>query len=337
MIWVSVCWIVLQSMFMASSAELPRWNLMETPVKASLRGLSVVSDQVVWASGTSGVWLRTADGGNTWDTGVIAGLAEVDFRSIHALDANTAIAVSAGEPAVIYKTADGGKSWELKNRQDPPAFLDGISFADQKRGYVFGDPVGGKWMILETLDAGETWHSHATAPEAVEGVGGFAASSSTILALDDWVWIGGGGSEANLHQSSDRGVTWSKIKSPLVQGESSQGIFAMTYVPRQTLVLVGGDYTQPDFDQRAAAVFDFEAQKWLESTGSTSGYRSGVAYWAERGILISVGTNGGDLSEDSGKTWRAFSTEAFHAVRVDALGKTVWASGAGGKVGKLEF
>ena len=77
-------------------------------MKASLRGLSVVTAEIAWASGSSGTWLRTIDGGETWENGVIAGLDTVDFRSLHAFDALTAIAVSAGQPAVIYKTIDGG-------------------------------------------------------------------------------------------------------------------------------------------------------------------------------------------------------------------------------------
>ena len=38
---------------------------------ASLRGVNAVSDQVCWASGSGGTWLRTVDAGKTWQKGVV--------------------------------------------------------------------------------------------------------------------------------------------------------------------------------------------------------------------------------------------------------------------------
>ena len=77
-----------------SFAQAPAWNSFQTPGKASLRGLSPISDQVCWASGSGGTWLKTEDGGVSWQAGTVAGLDTVDFRSIHAFDAQTAVAAS---------------------------------------------------------------------------------------------------------------------------------------------------------------------------------------------------------------------------------------------------
>ncbi len=84
------------------------WEILKTPTKASLRGLSPVTTEIAWASGSGGVWMRTVDSGKTWTSGIIDGLDSVDFRDIEAFDASTAIAMSSGQPAVIYKTTDGG-------------------------------------------------------------------------------------------------------------------------------------------------------------------------------------------------------------------------------------
>ncbi len=54
------------------------WEIIVTPVEASLRGLSAVTSEIAWASGSSGTWLLTNDGGVTWELGVIAGLDTVD-------------------------------------------------------------------------------------------------------------------------------------------------------------------------------------------------------------------------------------------------------------------
>ena len=42
------------------------WQLTPTGSSARLRGLSVVSASVVWASGSQGTVLRTVNGGATW-------------------------------------------------------------------------------------------------------------------------------------------------------------------------------------------------------------------------------------------------------------------------------
>ena len=44
----------------------PYWDPLDSGVDGSLRGLSVVSDSVAWASGAGSTILRTIDGGITW-------------------------------------------------------------------------------------------------------------------------------------------------------------------------------------------------------------------------------------------------------------------------------
>ncbi|WP_026955870.1 WD40/YVTN/BNR-like repeat-containing protein [Algoriphagus vanfongensis] len=313
------------------------WEIFETPVKSSLRGLSAVTKDIAWASGSEGTWLRTVDGGKTWTHGIVAGLDTVDFRSIHAFDAETAVVVSAGQPSVIYKTEDGGKTWLLKHQEVEEAFLDGITFADEDRGYVIGDPVDGKWMLLQTIDQGTTWTALKTLPDPISGEAAFAASASNLLAVGDELFLGSGGSESNLYISSDRGSTWLKTKSPMNQGESSQGIFSMTSDGKGELIMVGGDYTQPDLVEGNFGLFSLTHQQWVEPTSPPLGYRSGVQYFPRFQWIIAVGTTGTDFSKDGGLSWESFSQETFRAVELSHSGGSMWASGPDGKVAKLIF
>lgn len=313
------------------------WEVKKTPVEASLRGLSAVSEFVAWASGSGGTWLKTRDGGLTWDHGVIDALNTVDFRSIHGFDSLSAVAVSAGQPAVIYKTYDGGRSWILKHTESKEAFLDGISFVDEQRGYVFGDPVAGQWMILETRDQGETWNSLPNLPLATKGEAGFAASASGLLAVGNQLWLGSGGTQSNLHHSSDGGLNWEKFPSPLVQGEASQGIFALEKLENGEIICVGGDYLRSELIEGNAGLFYSEGKSWKNILQSPRGYRSGVCYWGRLKWVLAVGPTGTDYSEDNGLTWNAFSEEGFHAIRTSYDAKSVWASGSKGKIGRISF
>lgn len=313
------------------------WEIFEVPVKASLRGLSPVTDEIAWATGSGGTWLKTIDGGLTWDHGVIAGLDTVDFRSIHAFDAVKAIAVSAGQPAVIYKTMDGGKSWDLKHQEVKDAFLDGISFSNPDQGFIVGDPIEGRWMILQTSNQGDSWYPVSNLPDASDGEAGFAASATSLVANDNNLWLGSGGAEANLHYSPDQGETWKKWKSPMVQGEPSKGIFSVATMGNKQVFLVGGDYIEMQDTISNAASFNSENEEWGIPSTAPKGYRSGVVYFPRFHWLLAVGPTGSDFSKDGGLTWESFSAEGFHSVKLGHTEEAIWASGSNGKIAKLKI
>ncbi|SNS58994.1 Uncharacterized protein SAMN06295967_11372 [Belliella buryatensis] len=323
----------------SNSIEIPAgWELFNVPSNASLRGLSPLTSEIIWASGSKGTWLLTTDGGNSWSSGVIDGLDTVDFRDIEGLSASTAIAISAGQPAVIYKTIDSGKTWVKKYEGPTEAFLDGIAFFKDQKGYVIGDPVGGKWMVLETLDQGEVWKWLDSSPKAEVGEGSFAASGSTILVDRDYVLFSSGGLKSRIFYSSDDGHQWEIYDTPILQGEPSQGIFSLSKLDNQNLIAVGGDYIKPDLADRNVILSDQINGSWkMKSDRLPSGYRSGVAYFPRYHWVIAVGPNGSDYSKDGGLTWDRFSDEGFHAVFMDKAQGSVWASGANGKIARLVY
>lgn len=314
------------------------WEILETPVKVSIRGLSPLTSEIIWASGSGGTWLLTLDGGQSWSTGIIAGLDSVDFRDIEGLDATSAIAVSAGQPAAIYKTVDSGATWELKYQGPETAFLDGISFYKNQKGYAIGDPIDGKWMLLKTIDAGETWTWLETSPMAEPGEGSFAASGSTILTDLDHIWFTSGGIKSKVYMSEDEGHSWEISDTPIIQGEPSQGIFSITKLDNNNLIAVGGDYLQPDLSVNNTIYSKEMGKNWeLVATSYPSGYRSGVTYFPRFHWAISVGTNGSDYSMDGGVNWQKFSDEGFHAVFMDKAQGSIWASGLDGKIARLVY
>ena len=320
-----------------SFAQSPEWKQFQSPGKASLRGLSPISDQVCWASGSGGTWLKTEDGGASWQSGTVAGLDTVDFRSIHAFDAQTAVAASAGQPAVIYRTEDGGKTWNKVHQEGGEAFFDAIQFIDAQRGYVLGDPIGGKWMILETLDGGRSWHSLAKLPDAVQGEAAFAASSSSMLADSEGLVFATGGTVARLHRYTFASQSWGvRELTDMLQGEPSQGVFAATSLPgAEGLVLVGGDYLKPDY--RIANALLVVGEGTTSTSEGPNGYRSGVAYLQDKGWVVAVGPGGSDFSSNGAHSWQPFSTTGYHAVKAAPGEKALWASGGQGRLGKLVY
>jgi hypothetical protein len=107
------------------------------------RGLDVLNDQIVWASGSMGTIIRTQDGGQSWLNCSPKGYERCDFRDIEAWDSLNAIAIHSGDSAVVLRTIDGGLSWYLVYASNRPGvFLDALELLGPKRNWavIAGDP-----------------------------------------------------------------------------------------------------------------------------------------------------------------------------------------------------
>lgn len=317
------------------------WAPLSTGVGARLRGVSAVSDQVAWASGTNGTVLRTSDGGATWQTLAIAGAEKLDFRDIDAVDDKTAYALSigAGELSRIYKTSDAGLTWveQFVNR-DPKAFFDAMAFWDAKRGVAVSDSVDGQFVILMTSDGGTSWVRvpPIALPPALPNEGFFAASGTNVtVAAPNHVWIGtGAASDARVLRSSDGGRTWAVSNTPLTAGPSA-GIFSIAFSDATHGIVVGGDYKAEAVAGNNAALTADGGATWTAMKG-LSGFRSAVAYVPERAAsIVAVGPSGTDASSDGGKTWTPIAGSGFHAFSFARRGSVGYGVGETGSAGKL--
>jgi photosystem II stability/assembly factor-like uncharacterized protein len=314
------------------------WRIMATPTEGSLRGLSPLTEEITWVTGSNGLWMLTLDAGKSWQHGIIDGLDTVDFRDIEGMNASTAVAISAGQPAVIYKTTDGGKSWIKTYEGRESDFFNCLAFRDERVGYAYGDPVNKKWTILKTSDGGDTWRRLEKAPSAIDGEAGFAASGSVLVVDDEELWLASGGAESNVYYSKTSGDQWALANTPILQGEPSQGIFSMTLIDNRNLIAVGGDYTEPDKNEKNVTLSHDDGLTWVVNEGTPpSGYRSGVVYYPRYHWVVAVGPNGSDFSRDGGEHWQRFSEEGFHAVKISKSGGSIWASGSNGRVALLDF
>jgi len=315
------------------------WVPHASGTTASMRGVSAVSDKVVWASGTNGTYLETIDGGGTWRVAVVPGADELDFRDVQGVDERTAYLLSsgAGEKSRIYKTTDGGAHWDLQLiNPDASGFWDAMAFWDAQHGIVVGDPVDGKFVILVTHDGGLHWRRRVT-PPALSNEGAFAASGTCLIVRrkgEAWFGTGGPGA-ARIFHSTDGGNTWNVTTTPIRNDSSSAGIFSIRFSDEKHGVVVGGDYAKPaDTAHNVAVTFD-GGRTWVEPTGPPpSGFRSAVTYVADRKMWVSAGTSGSDVSYDNGKSWKRFDEHAYNAVSF-LSSKTGWAVGPKGALAEF--
>jgi photosystem II stability/assembly factor-like uncharacterized protein len=277
----------------------------------SLRGVSAVSHQIAWASGTHGTYLRTTDGGRTWIPRQVPDAVALDFRAVVAFSAAEAFLMSAGpgEQSRIYHTIDAGQHWQLQfTSKNPKGFFDSMAFWDPKHGVVLGDPVpddSGKLKFeLLLTDDGETWHPvpPAQLPPALEGEGAFAASNTCLAILPNalWsnvaatphtestasasrqldfnIWFATGGSAARVFHSPDAGKSWQVFNTPIIHGPESAGIFSIAFRNSVDGVIAGGDYKHPERDGPNLAFTHDGGKTWELSTIHPQAYFSAVAY-----------------------------------------------------------
>ena len=144
--------------FSFSQNKSPEIKIISKDIKTDIRGLSVVNDMVVWASGSNGTIGKSTDGGKTWKWSIIKGFEKRDFRDIEAFDAATAVVMAVDAPAYILKTTDGGESWKIVyENKTKGMFLDALEFWNEVSGIVIGDPIDGKVFVARTFDGGNNW------------------------------------------------------------------------------------------------------------------------------------------------------------------------------------
>jgi photosystem II stability/assembly factor-like uncharacterized protein len=319
-----------------------QWTSLPSPTDVELRGLSVVSPAVVWASGQRGTVLHTTDGGAHWSRDTIPGAGALDLRAIAATSATTAHAISIGDSSRVYRTTNGGRTWSLRwSATRKGTFLDAIRFWDARNGIAMSDPVDGKLLVIVTSDGGESWHEIPAdrLPPALAGEGGFAASGSCLAVYGETdVWIGtGGASPARVYHSADRGATWAVHDTPLRAGEPPAGVFSVAFRDSRHGVIAGGNYEKPDLRGRNLATTSDGGATWTltDSATSPAGYRSAVAFVpATRGdTLVAVGLTGTDVSIDGGATWQRVDSTAYNSVAF-ASPSAGWAVGPKGRIAR---
>lgn len=331
---------------LAGCSALPPVAEAPTPVRAAawvpqqhaatteLRGLSVVSDRVAWASGAKGTVLRTVDGEH-WTLLAVPGAEAFDFRDIEAFDANTAIVMGAGPGAAsrMYRTRDGGVSWQLLIvNKDAEGFWDAMAFWDARNGIVFGDPVRGVFQILVTSDGGESWQP-VNDPDGLRALpqeGAFAASG-TCLSVggkgDAW-FVTGGAAQSRVFRSVNRGQSWQAATLQIPAAAASKGAFSVGFAGNGRGIVAGGDYKEPSLETLNGAISSDGGAGWSPAQILPAGFMSAVVpVPVTSSTFVAVGLAGSGYTRDGGKSWTIIEKET----KLNAVGFS--ASGAGWAVG----
>lgn len=316
----------------------PEVHVIATGTKTNIRGLSVVTDNVIWVSGSNGTVGKSTNGGKNWKWIIVKGFEKTDFRDIEAFDATRAIIMSISVPAYILKTNDGGETWKVVyENKTKGMFLDAMEFWNEQSGIVIGDPIHGKFFIARTFDGGNTWTEIPAdrLPKADSGEAFFAASGTNVRALDrDEAVFVSGGVRSRMFTKND------PVDLPLLQGKETTGANSIAIFDNykhnggRKMVVVGGDFNADSSRNKNCFYSNNGGKTWNTPTIPPHGYRSCVEFINKKD-LVACGINGVDFSFNGGKEWTWISKVGFHVCRKAKMGSEVYLAGANGKIGKL--
>jgi photosystem II stability/assembly factor-like uncharacterized protein len=334
----------------ADGFRAPTLRVQQSGTTNRLQAISPVNDDVVWASGVGGTFVRTTDGGRHWHAGVVPGAEALQFRDVHGVSAKVAYLLSAGvgSDSRIYKTVDGGKTWRLQFQSDiPTAFYDCFDFWTPRRGITFSDAVDGRFPVIRTRNGGEDWRLIGRKlPPAQAGEAGFAASGTCVDTFGrNLAWIAtGAAAQARILATTDGGDTWKAYATPIVQGTPASGIFTVEFRDPRHGILAGGDLDAPDALSDNVAVSKDGGKTWRLVDGTPfPGAAFGLAYvparhrWQNPRLVVITGPGGAAWSRNEGRDWHLIpDLRDFWAVAF-ADRRHGWLVGTEGRIVKLVF
>ncbi len=272
----------------------------------------------IWASGSHDLILRSLDDGATWTRLSIPGQPDLDFRGIVAFNDKIAYLMSSGEgnKSKIHKTIDGGINWELQYTDVNNAFfLDSIACSSPTNCFALGDPINGRFLLLQTTD-GRRWNPlpPQDLPPALPREGAFAASNSNLLVVsENELFVVTGAFAARVLHTTNAGKDWTVSAVPIAADNATSGIFSIARSSAGSLAAVGGDYANPTVASRIAAFYEDQSKTWQSPAQQPGGYRSAVVS-QDGPTLLAVGPSGSDISIDAGLHWKPFSALALNAL-----------------------
>ncbi len=280
----------------------------------SIRAIAVDGNQV-WYAADKGRYGRIDLAKRTRDKRkIFIDTMQIEFRSLAQTPAHVFI-FKIGNPALLYKISKTTLDEQLVySEKNSGVFYDAMQFWNDREGIAIGDPTDGCLSMIVTRDGGHTWQKIGcdVLPATIEGEAAFAASNTNIAIQGDHTWVVSGGKKARVFYSPDKGRTWTATDTPMVQGGSMTGIFTVDFYDRQTGVIAGGDYENPQNNSANKAITHDGGKTWkLIGENSGFGYASCIRFVPQSGgvKLLCVGATGIHLSSDGGGTWRKLSDD----------------------------
>ena len=309
------CSVCIASCFTSLLAQGGWVRQSPLPVGNELNGVWIFGQDTIMAVGSEGAFLRTVDGGRTWDTRSPLNGSDNDLSSIFFLDDSTGWIV--GEIGTLLKTVDRGENWTAWSGSINDDLQD-VHFTDPQNGWMVG-----RWgRIFHSSDGGAEWTE--------QNSGTYRNLRSVFFVNPDTGWAAGHG--GTILKTEDGGRVWSRQDS-----RTLSDLWSVQFINPDTGWVAGRDSTilktvdggRAWFPQSTGTGFDFSS---IQFTHPDTGFAAGF-----NGILDDFGIlhkRGGGIikTSDGGASWSQVHSSAvsgLNALRTCGAG-TGWSVGTTG-------
>ncbi len=167
------------------------WERIPLESNSRLYAIHFPTPEVGYAVGIHQTVVKTIDGGESWQ--MVS--TEIDgwYASVHFTTEETGFVVGGDQAGkgLLIRTTDGGKTWrhlDLPKKDDPFESFRDVLFVSKTTGFV----VGQNGVILNTIDAGESWTAQTSGSDTwLRSIGfiddkiGFVVGTEVLLKTVD--------------------------------------------------------------------------------------------------------------------------------------------------------
>ncbi len=285
-------------------------NLLQD--KISIRAIEIW-DHKVWYAGTDSKfgYVDINDAKNSKQ--IQLSDKKLQFRTL-AQDKNSFYAINIESPAYFFKINKSDLTYEIIFTDTvKTAFYDALHF-DNGRFYTFSDP--NKDLDLKFLEFNSNKKSYKfkyyNDVKLNEGEAAFAASNTNIASSKDYLWLATGGKVSRILRLNLKNKKFEVFATPIIQGESSQGIYSIDFSSNEFGIAVGGDYTKQSANINTIATMHDAGKTWeVQASGKNAGYMTCVRIKPNTNgkEIVAIGDQHISYSNDFGKTWKVISEE----------------------------
>lgn len=307
--------------------------------KISIRALELY-DNKVWYSGTDSKFGFVDIKDYKKQKQVKLSEEKLQFRTL-AQDKTSFYAINIESPARFFKIDKKDlKSEVIFKDTAKTAFYDALHFVNDQLAYTFSDADKDHLLKLAVYKDGK-WNMFKNNVTLNDGEAAFAASNTNISSSKKYLWIATGGKASRILRMNLKDDKIEVFNTPIIQGESSQGMYSIDFYEDRFGIAAGGDYTKQDANINNIATTTDAGETWqIQASGQNAGYTTCVKIkpGSKGKEIIAVGDKHISYSSDFGKTWTTISDEKgfFVCQWIDA-NKVVLAGNSKIAVMKLKF
>ena len=281
--------------------------------------ISIVNENLTWLNMqcadptcTLRRYAKTINGGTTWTTGTVdlgPDFSNLVISNIHGVSEAIAFAAvysmsSAITPGGVWKTSDGGASWIRQpsaSYNSDSSFTNLVYFWDADNGLTMGDPANGYFEIYTTSDGGTNWSRVPANPALIPLDGSEYGLTNNFTVSGNTIWTGT--SEGRILKSTDRGLTWTSLISPMPDLQMA----AMAFTDQNNGLIQSDSFNLYDTHDGGVTWSQVPYTGPLRNLSLTAVPGMANAYISV-GQFSELSARGSSYSVDGGETWVSMDT-----------------------------